>query len=201
MDLSLVLTILFGLIGAAGVGASVYYGKKSSALQRAKISLDFEDLSAATADIADFIKRNKFQPDIIYTPGAKSAILAELLSQKFTHEPLVIVGSLEWKDSGLCELNQGQSSIIESNKWRIFIPDHLIQNSDKKLLIVDDITMSGDGLNEIISTLTKAGFEKANIKSSTLVCTSVAIASKKAPDYYWKKTEGTIFYFPWGKTR
>lgn len=201
MDINLGLTIFFGLVGFAGVGASVYYGNKSSELEKSKVSLDFEDLSSACSDIADFLKGKSFEPDIVYTPGAKSAILAELISQKFTHEPLVIVGCVEWKESGLSQFNIGHAEEISNNKWRLLVPELLIANSDKKILLVDDITMSGDGLTAIISILKKHGFKNENLQTATLVCTSVAIASKKAPDYFWKQTEGTTFYFPWGKTR
>ena len=201
MDINLFLTIIFGIIGSGGVGASIYYGKKSIALEKSKVTLDFEDLSVACSDIADFLKKEKFQPDIVYTPGAKSGILAELLSQKFTHEPFVAVGSLEWKDTGLNQIEAGNSSVFESTKWRILVPDIVLANKDRNILLVDDITMSGDGLQGIISILIKAGYKEENIKTATLVCTTVAIASKKAPDFYWKKTDGTLFYFPWGKTR
>lgn len=201
MDLNLFLTILFGIIGAAGVGASIYYGKKSIELERSRISLDFEDLTIASSDTADYLKGENFQPDIIYTPGSKSAILAELISQKFTHEPIVIVGSLEWKDTGLNQIEVANSKVFESNKWKIIIPEILFSNTDRKILVVDDIAMSGYGLFEIVKILKDNGFNEDNVKTSTLVCTSVAIASKKSPNYYWRKTDGTIFYFPWGKTR
>lgn len=195
------MTIGFGLIGAAGVGTSIYYGKKSIFLENSRVSIDFEDLTVASSDIANYLKGKKYKPDIIYTPGAKSALLAELLSQKFTHEPLVIVGSLEWKDTGLNEIDIGQSKFFESSKWKIILPEILFSNTDRKILVVDDIAMSGEGLSAIVNILKTNGFSKENIQTSTLVCTSVAIASKKSPDYYWRKTDGTTFYFPWGKTR
>ena len=201
MGLSLYLTIFFGLIGAVGLGASIYYGKKSKELERSKVSLDFEDLSVASSDIADFLKSEEFHPDIVYTPGAKSAILAELLSQKFTHEPLVVVGAMEWKGTGVNHFETGSSSVIDNNKWRIFIPDIVLANKGRKIVLVDDIAMSGDGFSGVVANLLSNGFKKENIKTSTLVCTSVAIASKKSPDYYWRKTDSTIYYFPWGKTR
>ena len=201
MDINLLLTILFGVIGAIGVGTSIYFGKKSANLEKSKVSLDFEDLFAATSDIADYIKGVHFHPDIVYTPGGKSGILAELLSQKFTHEPLVVVGSLEWKETGTNQFQTGNSAILESNKWKIIIPDIIGANTDKKILVVDDICMSGDALQSMITKLCSLGYSRDNIKTSSLVCTSVAKASQKAPDYSWKETEGTTYFFPWGKTR
>jgi hypoxanthine phosphoribosyltransferase len=201
MDWNLFLTILFGIVGAAGVGTSIYYGKKSSSLEKSRVSMDFEDLTAASSDIADFLKGKNYKPDIIYTPGAKSAILAELISRNFTHEPIVIVGSLEWKNTGLTAIDIGKSKSVENNKWKIIIPEILISNADKNVLLVDDIAMSGDGLTKVVTILVDNGFKKENIKTSTLVCTSVAIASKKSPDFCWRQTDGTNYYFPWGKTR
>ncbi|MDB0034772.1 phosphoribosyltransferase family protein [bacterium] len=201
MSFSNSVTIISIIVTLISIIVAVYYGFQAKKLKKSKVSLDFEDISSACTDIADFLKGKKFQPDIVYTPGAKTGILAECISQKFTQTPLVAVGILVWNGTELSSYEIGDLDPISNHKWKIFIPSIVKINNIKKILIVDDISMSGDGLKAIVRCLISCGFNKENIKTATVVSSYVAKSSGKSPDYCWLETESGHFYFPWGKTK
>jgi hypothetical protein len=61
--------------------------------------------------------------------------------------------------------------------------------------------MSGDTVYNIKKELVARGFDSNNIKTFSLITTNVAEQNHKSPEFYWKKSEVSSFYFPWGKAR
>ena len=72
---------------------------------------------------------------------------------------------------------------------------------DKKILIFDDLVMSGDSLSCVRNQILSFGFDNAKTETAALVCTTMAREARKAPDFSWYKTSTNRFYFPWGQAR
>lgn len=191
-----IVSFVFGFV----FGFYQWYDHKKT--KKSYISLDFSEISNASSSIARYFKGEKFYPDIIYTFDAKSGILAKRISEYFDKPPLVVTGFIQWVGDKENDIVFGDEyHKVSTNKWKLFIPNLLIDNKDKKILLVDDVVFSGDGLNSIIGCLTSNNVDKSNIRTASFVCTSIAIQRKTNPDYYYKKIEGGDFYFPWGKSR
>lgn len=197
MDL---LTIIFGIISIFGIVLTVYYGKRSIRLEQSRKKLEWSELQSGTNDLAAKLRR-EFYPEIILTPGLRGATIVNLIVSLFDINVPAFVGISLWKQ------NTGHISEIrdffhiETKKWHVFIPNGVLEHKDKKLLIVDDFSMSGDFIDGLKERLIKKGFSEDNIKTLSMATTKVAISNHKAPDYYWIKTENDDFYFPWGKAK
>lgn len=89
--------------------------------------------------------------------------------------------------------------VVSTSKWNIYIPESLFKENDKRLLILDDFTMSGDSVTQLVDFFIEKGFSPEKVKTASLICTNTAIDGGKAPDYYCFDIPDAQFYFPWGK--
>lgn len=195
-----ILAIVFGLTTLAGVLLTILYGRKSARLEKSRKKLEWSDFQACATDLAAAVKRF-FVPDLIVTPGLRGATLANLMIKDLGENIPVLVGASYWKEApGPGSAPTGYFH-IETNKWHVYIPEIAVADSSKRVLIVDDFTMSGDFLEKLVACFLSAGFERDNIKTATAVVTRIAIQNHKAPDIHWMESLDTSFYFPWGKAR
>ncbi|HEV3260743.1 MAG TPA: hypothetical protein VG013_28070 [Gemmataceae bacterium] len=67
-------------------------------------------------------------------------------------------------------------------KATAFLPEGLRDLKDKRVLLLDDFVMSGDGLLRVKNQLLEYGFAADGIRSGSVVATKVSIANKKGPD-------------------
>ena len=65
---------------------------------------------------------------------------------------------------------------------------------------MDDITSSGETIEELINELVKKGTPRDNIFSMALVADKETHKNKHIPDYYWKIVNIDEYTVPWGKT-
>lgn len=194
------LTWVFGIISIIGVYLTIYYGRKSIQLERARKKLEWSELQSGTSDLGKKV-RNEYNPDIILTPGLRGGIIAKLILNVFDTNIPTFVGISFWKNNqgGITQIKDYFR--IETKKWDVYIPNGVLEFTDKRVLIIDDFAMSGDFIDRLKDLLVSKGFTQANIKTLSVATTKVAISNHKAPDYYWLKTEDDDFYFPWGKAK
>ncbi len=196
-----VLTIVFGIIGGVGAALTVYYGRKSARLERERETLSWNDVQLAADDLAEDIRKSRFQPQFILALNTRGGIIAEFVAQNMADSLPIVVGITEWRDFGYNAYDLKQYDSFETTKWRVSIPLTVYDNTDKNVLIVDDLVMSGDAMEEARKRLAERGFTKDAIRTAAIVVTDVAIKTHKAPDYHWRQTDSSSFYFPWGKAR
>lgn len=194
------LTVMFGLLTFAGLGFTIHYGRKASALEKARKQFDWTDLQACMSDLASASKK-EFIPDVVFTPGLRGATLTNLLLSEFDGNIPAYVGISFWRESLDAPSELSETERIDTKKWYVHVPLSLTSYKDKKLLVVDDFAMSGDFLDSLRIVLQGMGFQSNNVKTMCAVTTTIAIQNKKAPDYWWFASENTDFYFPWGKAR
>jgi hypoxanthine phosphoribosyltransferase len=195
-----ILTWFFGITTIVGTACSVYYGRKSSQLEKEQKKLDWADLQAAANDLGATIKTG-FEPEVMLTPGLRGATFTNLLASEFAKEIPVFVGISSWKAKSDAISACDKFFKVETNKWFVHIPDFISNYKDKRMLLVDDFAMSGDFLEKLKDALMQHGFSKDRIKSVCIATTKVAIDNHKAPDYFWMQTKDNSFYFPWGRAR
>ena len=196
-----VLTWVFGLASVIGLALTLYYGRKSSRLEQARRTLSWEDVVIASDDLATSIARSGFKPDLFLASSARGGLIAHLLAKHLAPTTPVLVGVVEWKDEGLFEGDLSAYDVLDTSKVRHHIPKALYSNTDRRVIIVDDFAMSGDGLAETRARLAAHGFPPDAIRTATLVVTATALARHRGPDYYWKKVDSLDFFFPWGRAK
>ncbi len=198
----------FGYILAVlGILVSVYYGHKAQKLQDEKRRLSWADVQASSNDLVGKMLKDDFVPDLIFTPGLKGATFANLVQQELRCTVPVYVGVTREK-SKVNELSIADYEVIVTSKWNVYIPRALSnvitqgKANTLKMLVVDDLVVSGDFLQEFSKLALTWGIEYQNLKSMSIVASKVAFTTQKGPSYYWMEIADTeSIYFPWGKAK
>ena len=200
---TVVLSWVFGVTTVIGAAVTVYFGLDSRRLRRLAKSLDWDDVRLGATDLAGQLKET-FEPDVIYAPALRGGILALFIANALGRTPDLMAGMTEWTagdaNRTTTPSRAGFDRVLTS-KWSVFIPQSLYAFRDQRILVVDDLAFSGDALVAIKEKLIENGFDSNKVKSATLVATNVAIDTNKAPDFYWRETDSTEFFFPWGRAR
>jgi hypoxanthine phosphoribosyltransferase len=196
----LALTIFFGITTVIGLFVSIYYGRRTAQLRAQIKSLDWTDLKIGAGDLANKIK-DKFSPDVIFTPAIRGGIIAFFISDVLPEPVPIFVGLTQWRENPQFQGPLDDYDLINTSKWNIHIPHALYRCNQLKLLIVDDLALGGDAMLEMKGHFISKGFNADAVKTMTLVATEVAIQNRKAPDFFWRSTDSPQFFFPWGKAR
>lgn len=195
--LSFILTIIGTALSALGIVLTI----RGNKMAKNSKTIDWTQLQTAAKFLAKRLKRDSFVPDIIISPGQKGGIIAQLLVDYLDIEIPIYTGFLIPHDKKIGKEFCEDYLVIETTKWRVFLPKSLEITSNCSVLIVDDFVMSGDFLSKLRTELIHLKYFTSSIKSCSVAVTNVAIQTNKAPDYYWKKIDSEDSYFPWGKAR
>ena len=192
-----IVSILSMLITFISILVSIVIFRKNRKLQKELKSFNWEKVHTATLELGKIIKKS-YNPDIILTYTPRSGIIALLLRDTINIKCPVFVCVVYHKKS---PPNFAPSHFmkIETNKMDIFIPDALLDYIHKKILIVDEYTLTGDSLSVLKNFLISIGFDDKRIKTASLIQTTTAKLSRKSPDYSFFTVDYTDFYLPWGK--
>ena len=208
------------LIAAIGIFFTIYFGLKNKELEKERSKLEeerskrekerktltWQDSETASIDLSKEIKRD-FTPDIIFTPDIRGGTIANMIKTYLCDESStipVMVGMLVWRDapdskSSVPNYFEPFYHICETRKWHAYVPKEISHHKDKKILIIDDFVLTGELGSKLKETLIGEGFKKDSIKFAGVIATESAIEGEKPPDYYWKRINHTVFYFPWGE--
>ena len=67
------------------------------------------------------------------------------------------------------------------------------------MLIIDNVSLTGNFLNTITKELNQHGISNENIITACVATTEAAIADQMAPKYYYKTLiDSKTVYMPWG---
>lgn len=199
-QVTLFLSIVFGIFSVVSVPLTVYYGRKYRQAEMFSKTIDWPDLRAAANDLAEQVTRT-FTPQVIFAPGPRGATFANLLYSELRCRPLIYVGISYWKDDSPLPKELPGFETIGTRRWILYVPQSLLALKDKTILIVDAYVSTGDCISEIHSLLLKNGFSENAVRTMSVVATNVAIQSGNAPDYFWRQQADSSFYFPWGKAQ
>lgn len=192
------------LITIFSIGVTLNSTQKSKILEKRLKTMTWEEVIIAINCLYKKMKKDGFEPDIIIAPGARGAILAELLLDKLSHDIPIYTGvSLLGEGTNMNDNFTNSNEYEKINirdDWDIFIPELVFCiKSDKKVLIIDDFTIAGDFPRELKNKFLQNGFSKNQVKTMYLIITYAVKESKKEPDYYYKVAESQEYYFPWGR--
>jgi hypoxanthine phosphoribosyltransferase len=196
-----VISLVLGIIGVAGTIGTFYYGFKSLRLTREKHRFSWEDVASGCRALAQkAIKR--WKPECVVFFCGPSGIVANLMIQYADHFVpchMIVIDKARFRGSKPGFEIVGHKR-IETTKWYLHVPDALMTSgSGRKVLVIDDVAISGDSLLLIKNVLVDAGLQREQIRTCALVCTQIAKNTNKAPDFHYYMVGGSDFYLPWGQ--
>jgi hypoxanthine phosphoribosyltransferase len=189
--------IVLGATTVVGFGLAIWQSIRAEQLNKRERDLDWPRFRNATSDLARSIDRSDFMPDVIVALSERGAIVGHLVARELRRQvPIVTLAYLGKPDPGV-ELPGFEA--LRGTKAVVFVPDGLAELRGKRLLLLDDFVMSGDGLQRLRTALFDKGFDRQDIRSGAVVATKLSIVSKKGPDYFGREAKDFDFYFPWGR--
>jgi hypoxanthine phosphoribosyltransferase len=187
-------------VTAVSVVVSVVLYLKNKKLSRERISFRWADVHAGANDIARYFRKQSFEPELLLTLSVRGATIAGVTSLEY--DGCMPIYLCVQEDVAAPFPNPPTDhTVVETAKWRTHIPNALKSHSAQRILVIDDFVASGDSLQLVRAKLQEFGFQKTRIKTATLVCTTTAIQTKKAPDYYCQEVPTPNFRFPWGRAK
>lgn len=193
------LNVILSCTTILGFGLAVWQAMRAEQLNRRQRDLDWPRFRNAASDLARSVDRSGFMPDLILAISDRGAIVAHLVARELRRQiPIITVGYL---DSPNDHFVMPGFAALTGTKTTAFLPEALQELHDRKVLLVDDFVMSGDGLMRVTSQLLKYGFEADRIKTGAVVATRLAIANRKGPNYFAREARDYDFFFPWGRAR
>lgn len=192
--------IVVVVIALVGIVLTVFYGVKSSRLQKQLKKLDWHDIELAARKLTKKMRKDKFTPDLVFTPGLRGATFANLV-QPLAYDIPVFVGLTCPKPLKKKRGDIPGHVYVETSKWVVEIPELLFSYADKKILILDDFVGSGEFMINAVRLLKEKGFNPRNIKTMAIIVSEMAEVSNKATDYYWRVSKESDFFFPWAEAQ
>lgn len=198
MEVFVIMEITSWLITIVSISISIYYGQKSTRLEKEVRSYDwYEIMSAVTIIYRKMIKA--FKPTIIFAPCLRGGIVAELFLSELGEEIPVFMGMAFTSQYNKSAINLSGFSEMNTRNWSYYLPDAIFDIKNPKILIIDDFSHSGETLNNLKKIFISKGINSNNVKTMCLAVTNVAIQSNNPPDFYYYTKNDDNFYFPWGK--
>jgi hypoxanthine phosphoribosyltransferase len=138
-------------------------------------------------------------PDFILAISDRGAMVGHLVARELRRQiPIITVGYLDEPNDHFVVPG---FAALTGTKTTAFLPEAVQNLHDRKVLLVDDFVMSGDGLRNVTTQLLKYGFEADRIRTGAVVATRLAIANRKGPNFFAREARDFDFYFPWGRAR
>jgi hypoxanthine phosphoribosyltransferase len=186
-------------IGVLGVIGTLYFGIKSRELVEKVRKFDWNDIEAGVKYLNREIER-RFKPDIVVTTSAGSASIVASFFISNTEKFIPLYCGISKKIDAYFTHEPQCEKVYKTGRWKTFIPDEVFRHKNARILILDDVTLSGDSLAALTKLLLSHGVKRENIYSASLFATDLSITGKRAPDLYWYRISDTHFYFPWGQS-
>ena len=141
-------------------------------------------------------KVKKINPDIIITFSGRGAIFANIIITELDNEYPVYTCLLKkrYNDSFLVPQKW---QAFNTTKWRVYVPKEVLEFTDKKILIIDDITRYGETINSLSDYLKNNGISSQNIYNMSLMANRDVLTSIWTPQYYWRIIDTIEFKTPW----
>jgi hypoxanthine phosphoribosyltransferase len=190
--------VILGITTVFGFGLAVWQAMRAEQLNKRQRDLDWPRFRNAASDLARSVDRSGFMPDFILSISDRGAMVGHLVARELRRQiPIITVGYLDQEE----EVSIPGFLTLRGTKATTFLPDGLKGLNGKRVLLVDDFVMSGDGLLRVKDQLLDYGFAKDSIKSGAVVATKVSMANKKGPDFFAREARDFDFFFPWGRAK
>ncbi|HCU96717.1 MAG TPA: hypothetical protein DHU96_29960 [Actinobacteria bacterium] len=190
--------LILGCTTVVGFALAVWQAMRAEQLNKRQRDLDWPRFRSAASDLARSVDRSGFMPDFILALSDRGAIVANLVARELRRQiPIITVGYLDQADP----ISVPGFLTLCGTKATTLLPEGLRDLGGKKILLLDDFVMSGDGLSRVRSQLLEYGFPQESIRSGSVVATRLCLANKKGPDFFAREARDFDFFFPWGRAK
>ena len=209
-----VVGVFIGLISSAIIGFFTYKNaKKTTELQEennqrlnSEKYLDWNMVERFVDGIVQKIDYDNFEPDCIYAPGPRGAIIAELINKRLRKQKPIFVG-LSFMEKDKAD-SMPDYEFFTKIKTRsdicIYIPDNMPIKKTDRILIIRDHSKTGRCFKQVKDNFVKRGYDIEKIRTACISYEKISNALYEdifcIPDYFCLEISGDI-WFPWGKNK
>lgn len=142
---------------------------------------------------------NYLNPDLIITFSGRGSIVASLIVAELENKYPIYTCILKGRSNDDF-LTPNDWKSFPTSKWDIFVPDEILNYKNHKILIIDDITNTGETIQLLTEFLEQKQILKGKIFSMSLIADKEVCTRLRIPNYSWKKCDVSEYNVPWGKT-
>ncbi len=142
--------------------------------------LSWESIHAAAKSVANQIKKSGFLPDYVVAIARGGVVPARLLCDELHLKNFISIKADHW---GITASKDGKATLRHGT---------LVDLSSKKVLLVDDITDTGESMQ-----ISKEYLESLNPEVVKTVAFYHLTGSNFTPDFYGKEEEWSWMIWPW----
>ena len=164
MNVSVIMNAIGWIVTVLG-GPSAVYFIYTKIKYRKNISWK-KIMKEGIEDLAQ--KVEKINPDYIITFSGRGSIVCSLVVTELDNKYPVYMCLLKRRYNKNF-LNPQNWTSFDTSKWTIFVPDEVLNFKDKKILIIDDLTNSGETIEKLTQHLIKHGINNQNLFSMALI--------------------------------
>jgi hypoxanthine phosphoribosyltransferase len=167
-------------------------------LKRQLKSISIDDIKIFSEDARKFFK--DWRPEAIYCPDVRGAIVGYFLSRELGLSVPILSGYIFPRDNPIRDCNlDNHHTVLKTPKYEILLDKYVYKLVGKKILILDEIAVTGEAIYAIKEDLLLNGINNALVRSCVVVTCRAAITHGRKPDYIWREVQHEDIMFPWGR--
>lgn len=197
-----IVSIISSIFGIIGTLLSVYFGRETRKIKTKLNRFYWSDIETGVDALVKRISK-EYDPEIVLcSSNGASGIIANLYLVKNDNYIPIIYGNQKKTGTEFpVSIEENSKYCFKTSKWEVYLSNDLEKYKDKRLLVIEDVVISGDTLEEELKVLKECGYSSKNIRTAALFVSGVALKSNKNPDFYWFELDDlTLYYYPWGRT-
>lgn len=184
------------------VSVSAFFSKRIKRSGKKVKKFTWQEIELGVVMLSRKIAQD-FEPEVIMcsSTGASGIVanLYFLTNDKFI--PILWGNHRPIKSKFTIPVEENRKLFFNTRKWAVYLPDELEKYKDKKILIIEDVVLSGDSLEKELEVVSQCGYKPENIKTALVFISTVALYSNKKPDYYWYQLDDAYeYYYPWSRS-
>ena len=173
------------------VPASIYFFVQFKKHRR---TISWKKVKKGARQLIKIVK--EVDPDLIITFSGRGAIFANLIITELENKYPIYTCLLNNKSNDTFLRPQTWSE-FETSKWIGYIPDEILHYTNKRILIINDITRSGETIEKLTELLIRNGSTQKIIFSMSLMANEEVLIRSRIPQFYWRIINTIEFTMPW----
>lgn len=192
------ISVFSSIFGIVATVISIILERKNRKLRSKLSKFTWQDIQLGVDHLVK--ETNDFCPDFVLAPSnGASGIVANLYLVKMDRYIPIMYGNHKKMGDNFTANVEGKYGYTTS-KWQVYFSNDIEKYTDKKILVIQDVVLSGDSLQGVREALKKCGYSEKNVRFAALFVSTVSINSNKQPDYYWYHLDDSVkYYYPWGR--
>lgn len=199
MNLDRVLGIISLVLAVVGTALAIHYGREARRLTQRLRRFEWHDIESALKKLSQEIEKD-FSPDLILSSSGGSVGIIANMYLTYTKRFIPLYVGVSKHHASQFSSPPIYHASFTTNRWNTYIPEELAQLKDHKVLILEDVVLSGETLTQMRNALLSWGYAPNRVRSAAVFMSQFAVSQGAEPDYYWLRLSDTHFELPWGSS-